>query len=283
MDGWASGRYQVVYLDDIDINTIRSIELPDDFKLSNGQSRKLQYVLFPDDHAEITWNSSDPQTVSVSSGTVTAIGPGTATVTATVGTVSQSVNITVYIEATGFELSESEVWLLAKDSLQLSAMRFEPEGADVDITWSSSDPDRASVNEDGLVTTVLPCDVVISADSQNGIHRECLVHLFYPVTAVSFSETDVSVPAGGVNTLEANVTARTQRCVNHLVTFTSSDETVATVDEDGKYTAFPWALPRSPPPPGAAKQPPAPSPFVKPAFSPFQPALRSTKAKHLLA
>ena len=26
----------------------------------------------------------------------------------------------------------------------------------------------------------------------------------------------------------------TQRCVNHLVTFTSSDETVATVDEDGK-------------------------------------------------
>ena len=235
VDVWATGQYPIVYLDEIDINTIRSIILPDDFKLPCGQSRELHYVLFPDDHSEVNWSSSDPQTVSVSSsGIVTAHRPGIASITATVGTVSQSVLVEAFTEATNFELSTSEVWLLAKDSLQLSAILFEPEGADADITWTSLDPSKATVDPDGLVTTVLPGDVIISADSQNGIHRECLLHLFYPITAVSFSAPYISVPMGGAYTLEANVTARTQSCINRLVTFASSDETVATVDEDGK-------------------------------------------------
>ncbi len=34
-------------------------------------------------------------------------------------------------------------------------------------------------------------------------------------------------------TIPNNVTMRTQNCVNHLIAFTSSDETVATVDENG--------------------------------------------------
>ncbi len=234
VDGWASGQYPVVYLDEIDINTIRSITLPDDFKLACGESRTISYTLFPDDQVPVTWSSSDSQIVSVNNGTVTAHQPGSAVITAIVGTVSQSLQVEAFTEAKDFELSESEVWLLAKENLQLSVASYTPAGASADITWSSSDTSRATVDQNGLVTSIIPGDVIISADSQNNIHKECLVHLFYPVTAVSFSETAVSVPVGGLRTLEANVTARTQSCVNHLVTFTSSNNSVASVDEDGR-------------------------------------------------
>lgn len=233
-DGWATGQYPVVYLDEIDINTIRSITLPDDFKLACGENRTISYTLFPDDHAAVIWSSSNSQVVSVNNGTVTAHQPGIATITATVGTVSQNIQIEAFTEATSFELSVSEAWILAKESLQLSAVSFEPAGAGADITWTSSDTNKATVDQNGLVTSLIPGDVIISADSQNGIHRECLIHLFYPVTAISFSETTVSVPVGGLRTLEANVTARTQTCVNRLVTFTSSNNSVASVDEEGR-------------------------------------------------
>ena len=58
------------------------------------------------------------------------------------------------------------------------------------------------------------------------------MHVCYPVSSIIFEHDTVSAYADIPVQLTANVTMRTQSCVNHLVAFTSSDESVATVDRE---------------------------------------------------
>ena len=213
------------------------LTLEPDFRLAYEESRKIDISIFPDDESAITWTSSNPAVVSVQSGVVTALANGTAEITATVGSVSGSMNIEVFTLATGFTLSHSETWLVAKEGLQLSVMAYEPADASAEITWSSSDTSLATVSGNGQVTTYKPGDVTITATTEQGVRRDCLVHICYPITAIAFAEEAVSITVGDTAQLTANVTMRTQSCVNHLVTFSSSDETVATVSETGAVTA----------------------------------------------
>lgn len=60
-----------------------------------------------------------------------------------------------------------------------------------------------------------------------------ILHICYPVTAIDFSQPVYYCNINDNIQLQANVTMRTQNCVNHLVTFSSSDDAIATVDEDG--------------------------------------------------
>ena len=238
-DGWATENgFEIVYLDDLNLDTIRMIELSGDSRMAQGSTECLSVSVFPmHDNPVIIWTSSDPDVVFVKDGIVTANSLGRATVTVTVGAVSQSINITVYAEAEGFTLNEQEIWVIAKESVQLYVQDIEPIGADVELMWQSSDISLATVNEEGLVTTKKPGDVTITATTARGIARECLIHLCYPVTAIEFEPTALSLAVGRTTQLAANVTMRTQTCVNHLVTFTSSDPSIATVDENGLVSA----------------------------------------------
>ena len=237
-DVWATELgCRVVYLDGINTEDIFSLTLPDDFRLICGQSHTIDVNIFPDtEHPTVIWTSSDPEIVYVENGIATAITSGTATITATMGDASDSVDITAYIVLENFELSAAECWVIAKESVQLAEIKIMPIGAETTFTWSSTDTAIATVSTDGLVTTKKPGDVVISVDSDNGLHRECLVHACYPVTEIAFTEAETSAHTGFPFQLTANVTMRTQNCVNHLVTFTSSDETIATVGENGLVT-----------------------------------------------
>ena len=170
-------------------------------------------------------------------GKLTAIGRGTATITVTVGTVSDAFEVEVYQPTTGFELSETEVWLAAKQSIQLFTVNVEPEDAETAVVWSSSDTSAAEISETGLVTTKKVGTVTIYAED-NGIRRECLIHLCYPVKTISFENEESEIVEEDTLQLTATVTTtRDDTYENRLITFTSSDESVLTVDRSGLVTA----------------------------------------------
>lgn len=231
---WASIYFpeNTVYLEDVaDPNTIRTICLPADFRLAKGETRKLDAGVFPADHSpSLTWSSSKSSVATVRNGTVTAVSAGTAVITAREGSASASVTVQVYIPATGFELSETEVWLVTGDSLSLSVTAWQPKGAGADIGWSSSDTTLATVDETGTVAALSAGDVTIRAITERGVRRECLVHVCEPVTAVSLTSPVRKLLTGYEAQLTAAVTMGDQSCVNHLVTFTSSSNSVAAVD-----------------------------------------------------
>ena len=222
----------VIYLDDVGLDSIRTIEIQqEDFCMACGDTAALTVDMFPADGTEIVWTSSAPEVVGVEDGIVTALTEGTATISASVGQVSDTIEINTYIAATGFQLSETEMWIIVDDgSIQLDTMNFEPEGASATITWTSSDTRYATVDNTGLVTPYKPGEVLITATTEKGINRQCLLHMCYPVSSVNLSAPQTDLLMGNDMQVTANVTMNTQSCINHLVTFTSSDESIVTVD-----------------------------------------------------
>lgn len=108
--------------------------------------------------SQVTWISSTPEVAAVNStGLVTAVAPGTTTVTATTSGISGSMPVAV----TSASLSALSVFP-ANDSVaagatrQLAALATYSDGTTHDITpsvaWSSSDPAVVAVDGNGLAT-----------------------------------------------------------------------------------------------------------------------------------
>ena len=64
--------------------------------LGSTETLSLQAILTPDNSTDsVSWSTSDASVATVSGGTVTAVKPGTATITATAGSISATCNVTV--------------------------------------------------------------------------------------------------------------------------------------------------------------------------------------------
>lgn len=235
MDFWAAEKgYSTMYLDS-DVYPI-SLILPDDMLINVGQSVNVNVRIFPqNDAADIQWFSSAPEIVSVSDGLLTAHKRGEAIITAICGDCSDSITITAFIQLEDFELSDQ--WIVSKNTIQLSPRNIRPAGADDSFIWESSDPDILAVDSTGLATAKKPGIAIVTATA-NGISRTCSIHVCYPVATIEFSQSTYALSPGDTAQMTAVVTTmRAQTFENKLVTFSSSDESIAMVNQDGLVTA----------------------------------------------
>ena len=117
----------------------------------------------------ITWTSDDTSIATVSSGEVTGVAPGAATITASIGSLSANCTVTVEaIPVTGVSLDKAELSLTTDGTAQLTAT-VKPENAtDQSVTWTSSDTDIATVSDTGLVTAVAPGTATITVTTTDG-------------------------------------------------------------------------------------------------------------------
>ena len=106
--------------------------------------------------ARVSWSSGDTLVATVdSSGMVTAMGNGTAAITATAGSVSGEAHVTVTQSADSVFVSPMVNTISPGDTLRLAAEAFDSNGHTIDeaeFDWSSSDASVARVDASGLVT-----------------------------------------------------------------------------------------------------------------------------------
>lgn len=110
----------------------------------------------------VTWTSSDPAVATVEDGQVAWAGAGECTITATAE--GRSVSCTVICEEPEIEsltFVEDEINLSANGTYVITPL-ITPEVWTGEITWTSSDPNVATV-EDGLVRWVAPGTCTITA------------------------------------------------------------------------------------------------------------------------
>lgn len=240
-DYWADDvGYDKVYVNNASGGTFYIILMPDPFTMQVGETRELGASVWPFAGGDtITVTSSDPAVVSADGQTLTALAVGQATVTLRVGGLAETVTVTVRADPTDFTITDTqgrtgEIRLITKETCRLVIADVTPAGAVTEVSWSSSSTANATVTADGLVTARRAGSAVVTATMQNGLSRSIGIIVTLPtVTGISFADESLSVGSGCSAQLIAAVTMIDgQVYENRFVTFTSSDDAIASVDPE---------------------------------------------------
>jgi uncharacterized protein YjdB len=188
-----------------------------------------------------TWASSAPAIARVNSaGLVTAMAVGTATITVTTADGGKTATCAVTVNpmaVTGVTLSETTLSLTVGGTATLTATIAPANATNKNVTWSSSDMTKATVSE-GLVTAVAAGTATITVTTADGDHTETCIVTVTPVvvTGVNLNLTTLSLDEIG-DTATLTATVAPANAANKAVTWSSSDTTIATVDNAGLVTA----------------------------------------------
>lgn len=128
---------------------------------------------------DIVWTSSDESIASVENGTVTALGTGTAVITATLGSFSTEITVNVVISCSGISLDITDHEMLPHESITVTAS-VTPENTTDEIVWTSSNEKIATV-ENGIITATGLGVAEITATAGNS-SAVCTVSVIPPIT-----------------------------------------------------------------------------------------------------
>ncbi len=136
----------------------------------------------------------------------------------------------ISLDHPSLELQEGE-------TAQLKATVLPKDATDAQVTWSSSNPEIASVDRNGLVTALTPGFVTITASAGQKT-ATCQVRVSQkqvPVSSITLDKYSLEMVEGERTKITATVLP--QNATNATVTWSSSDSSAATVDEEGNVVA----------------------------------------------
>ena len=209
----------------------------DELTINKGESAVLTATVSPDNATDktVTWASDDESVATVDSeGKVTAVSVGSCNVTATAGEKSAKCKITVMSPASEITVSDKTVSLHSGDTKQLTTV-LAPDDCTDTVSWSSSNEEAATVDENGLVTALKPGKTVITAAAASGVIDTCTVTVDAPAKNISFENEEVSINIGETLKLKAIVDPE---FTTDTISWSSSNSDICTVDEDGNITGF---------------------------------------------
>nr|WP_193312306.1 Ig-like domain-containing protein [Bifidobacterium leontopitheci] len=229
---------------------VTKVEVTGEDTVTVGNTTTLTATITPADATDktLTWSTSDETVATVSdAGVVTGVAAGKATITATAANgVKGSLTVTVKakepetVPVTKVEVTGKDT-LTEGDTTTLTAKVTPADATDKSLTWSSSDKAVATVNADGKVTAVKAGKTTITATAANGVKGSLTVTVkakdvtpeTKPVTKVEVTGDD-TVTVGDTIKLAAKITPAD--ATDQSLTWTSTDEKIATVDAKGVVT-----------------------------------------------
>ena len=219
-------------------------------ELEVGDTAQLTVSTIPTNATETltySWSSSDDKVATVDqTGKVTAVAEGEATITVSAKDGAFTAECTVTVKETvpveSVSLDKETAELEEGQSLTLVATVLPENATNKDVIWSSSDDEVATVDETGKVTAVKAGEATITVTTEDGAKTDtCVVTVkekapvTVPVESVSLDKEAAELEEGQSLTLVATVLP--ENATNKNVTWSSSDDKVATVDATGKVTA----------------------------------------------
>ena len=253
-----------------------------ELSMTVGDAVTLVATVSPENATDktVSWSSSDTAVATVDeAGKVTAVGAGSATVTAKAGEKTAACSVTVSaaqetptptpeptpdptptpapdpapdptptpqppapeppanVAVSSVTLNTTTLSLTEGDSRTLTATVGPSNATEKTVTWSSSDPNVATVDQSGKVTAVGAGSVTITAKAGDQT-ATCTVTVsakVIPVTSISLDKTTLTLTEGDSQALTATVGP--SNATDKTVTWSSSNPAVATVDQSGKVTA----------------------------------------------
>ena len=193
----------------------------------------------------VAWTSSDESVATVdATGMVVAVSAGEADITASVtdSEMSAVCKVTVKVAAKDITVPDNlDVKLNDGNETTVEATVSPADATDVKVSYASTDEAVATVDKDGRVQVLQPgeCDIAttLTQEGKKVVEKKTHIKAFYEVEGITLDKTEGILTAG--NTVTLNATVLPEEIADEtIVTWTSSDEKVATVDENGKVTAI---------------------------------------------
>ena len=209
-------------------------------------------IVQPDDATDngLIWTSSDPTVATITStgGFVDALQAGTVTITATAkdgsgryGTGTLTIKnpstagaATSVVKATGIVVDQPSITLAEGGTATLSARILPSDATNKGYTWSSSDPEVASVSNDGVVTAHRAGgSALITATADDGGWTDfCAIHI--KGTSVMLAPSAFTLEPGESLELKATTDPWDSPMTK---SFSSNRPSVAQVDKGGMVKA----------------------------------------------
>lgn len=250
---------------------ITNIAVPESAMVEKGESITLPVVYGTDDAPAVTpetaatgesaetdeklakaaskltveWTSSDESVATVdATGMVVAVSAGKADITASVtdSEMSAVCKVTVKVAAKDITVPDNlDVKLNDGNETTVEATVSPADATDVKVSYASTDEAVATVDKDGRVQVLQPgeCDITttLMQDGEKVTEKTTHVKAFYEVESITLDSNEGKLTVGKSHTIKATV-APEEVAAETTIEWSSSNEKVATVDENGKVTAI---------------------------------------------
>lgn len=233
-----------ITVNEIHINSI-AIDGDQEFEMIKNQTKNLSVTINPEnttDDKGVVWKTNNEKVARVDNdGKVTALKEGEATITATVGTNETSVKINVKeIHINSVVINELDDEFTRGDEFKFSAT-YTPENTTDEnktVEWSSSNTDVGTIDQEGNFVALKEGTTTITAKIGNiKAEREVTVIENHVGDFKLLQEEGEVLNIG--NTQKLVTVVNPENCTDaYTIKYSSSDEAIATVDENGNVTAL---------------------------------------------
>lgn len=207
--------------------------------LEKKQTAQLVATVLPEDADDktVTWTSEDSNIATVDDkGLVTGVAAGETKIIAACGEVSAECVVTVEgIAVESIAIDKASLEMEVGETAQLTATVTPEDAENKEVIWTSSNEKVATVDETGLVTAIAVGEASIVAACGN-IKTDC------PVTVSGKKSESITLDKESITLFEGKTeqltaTVLPEDAEDKTVTWTSSDNSIATVDANGLVTA----------------------------------------------
>ena len=228
----------------IEENPVISVKLStNELFMDVAQKKQLSVEINPVDADDKTtnWNSADNNIASVNdNGLVTAIAPGQTYiyVTSIATGIKDSCLVTVRKNVTGVEFEDPSIYLTnIGDSRQLKVKITPEDATEQTVTYESLNEAICHVTTNGLVIAIDYGTAVVTATTVDGGHTAiCTVRVVHNVETVEMDKHEVTMKA--MDTMQLTAKVLPDNAYDKTVTWTSSNDSLATVDANGIVKAL---------------------------------------------
>lgn len=191
----------------------------------------------------VSWTTNAESVATVSTtGLVTAIAAGAATIAATSDGIAGTTAVTVVpVAIASIAITAPKLALLVGDASQYSAQPKDAQGnplAGRTVLWTSSQPAVATISATGLVTAVGPGTTTIAATNETISANVTVTVALVPVAAVALTAPTIAFNPGDASQYSAQPKdGQGNPLGGRTITWASSQPAVATVSGTGLVTA----------------------------------------------